>query len=142
MDLSDHDLNILGSLHHVIIDLERVGDLAENIAGYASAVKENKTKFSVEGYAEMKKMSEKALEALATGLDVFEKRDKNRVALVSKLEQEVDNMKRDYIQNHVDRLQVKACDPQSGVIFTNLIATLERVADHANNITYTIKSDS
>lgn len=141
MELSDHDLSVLGSLHHVIIDLERVGDLAENIAGYASVVKEKKTKFSVEGYAEMKMMSDKALEALAIGLDVFEKRDKNRVILVSQLEQEIDNMKRDYIQNHVNRLQIKSCEPQSGVIFTNLIATLERVADHANNITHTLDSD-
>lgn len=140
MDLSDHDLKILGSLHHVIIDLERVGDLAENIAGYAATVKEKKTKFTEEGYKEMRIMSDKSLETLAISLDVFSKRDKSRISQVANLEEEVDQMKRDFIQNHVDRLQVKACDPQSGVVFTNLIATLERVADHANNITRTLES--
>ena len=43
-------------------------------------------------------------------------------------------MKKTYISNHVDRLQKKACDPRLDVLYTNMVTTLERVSDHALNI--------
>lgn len=138
LDLSDEDLRVLGTLHHVVIDLERIGDLAENIMEYGESIEDKSTKFSPEAYEEMRIMGDKTMETLVTGLDVFEKRDKSRVYQVADLEQEIDDMKQAYIQNHIDRLMVKACDPQAGVIFTNLITTLERITDHTNNITQTL----
>ncbi len=141
LELSEHDLKVLGSLHHVIIDLERIGDLAENIAEFTLSLIEKKSVFSTEAQSEMRKMADKTTETLQACLDAFAKRDKSVLPLVDKLEQEVDDMKRDYINNHINRLQVKACDPQVGVVFTNMIATLERVADHATNIAFSILND-
>ncbi len=133
-DLSEKDLRIMGSLHHVLIDLERIGDYAENIAEYAMEFPENIALLSPEGRAELGSMSEKTMETLNTGLDVFYARDADRVGDVEKLEQEVDDMKKTYISNHVDRLQKKACDPRLDVLYTNMVTTLERVSDHALNI--------
>ena len=134
IDLSSHDLKIMGSLHHVVIDLERIGDLAENIAEYAITLLDKRTTLTPEGLAELTTMSERSLEALRTSLDVFEHRDVKRLDLVAALEQEVDDMKKNYTSNHIARLQDKCCDSQAGVIFTNMVAALERIADHANNI--------
>lgn len=133
-DLSEKDLRIMGSLHHVLIDLERIGDYAENIAEYAMEFPENIALLSPEGRAELGSMSEKTMETLNTGLDVFYARDADRVGDVEKLEQEVDDMKKTYISNHVDRLRKKACDPRLDVLYTNMVTTLERVSDHALNI--------
>ena len=134
IELSENDLKILGSLHHVVIDLERIGDLAENISQYAVAITDRRASLSPEGQAELRTMSEKALETLRTSLDVFQKRDTKRLDAVAAMEQEVDDMKKNYINNHIARLQEKCCDSQAGVIFTNMVAALERIADHANNI--------
>lgn len=134
MELSENDLRVLGSLHHVVIDLERIGDLAENIAQYAITILDKRTVLSPEGNDELMTMSEKAKEALHTSLAVFEHRDTKRLHEVAALEQEVDDMKKTYINNHIDRLQGKCCDSQAGVVFTNMVAALERIADHANNI--------
>lgn len=134
IELSENDLKIMGSLHHVVIDLERIGDLAENIAQYALTISDKRATLTPEGLAELTMMSEKALEALSTSLDVFEHRDIKRLDSVATLEQEVDDMKKNYISNHIARLQDRCCDSQAGVIFTNMVAALERIADHANNI--------
>ncbi len=134
MDLSENDLRIMGSLHHVVIDLERIGDLAENISQYTLTLVDKRAVLSPEGHAELMTMSEKASEALRTSLDVFEHRDVKRLHEVAALEQEVDDMKKTYTNNHIARLQDKCCDSQAGVIFTNMVAALERIADHANNI--------
>jgi phosphate uptake regulator len=101
MELSENDLRILGSLHHVVIDLERIGDLAENIGQYTITLTDKKAVLSPEGQAELKTMSEKTLKALRTGLDVFEHRDVKRLHEVAALEQEVDDMKKTYTSNHI-----------------------------------------
>lgn len=139
LDLADDDLKIMGSLHHVIIDLERIGDHAENVAEFAMAVAENKLVLSPEGKEELTAMAKKTMETLNASLDAFKKRDSSRIKEAEALEQEVDNMKKTYIDNHISRLHVKACDPQTGVIFTNMISTLERVSDHAINIAQSLE---
>ncbi len=138
MEISENDLKILGGLHHVVIDMERVGDLAENIAEFSISLTERKSKFSDEADAELRTMTDKALDTLRKSIEAFAKRDKSLLAEVDKLEQEVDDMKKQYLDNHIERLQSKFCDPQVGVVFTNMVATLERVADHATNIAFSI----
>ena len=134
LQLSKSDLRVMGSLHHVVIDLERIGDLAENIANNANTRSDKKVPLSSEGLEELKTMSERATQALRLSLDALRKRDVNRLPEVASLEQQIDDMKIDYTNNHINRLQDKYCDPSAGVIFTNLVAIFERIADHANNI--------
>lgn len=134
LNLSENDLKIMGSLHHVIIDMERIGDHAENIAEFTFTLAEKRGSLSQEAETELRTMSKRTIEMLNTALEIFESRDESRLSGIEEIEQEIDNMKKEYISNHIDRLQVKECDPQVGVIFTNLISTLERVADHADNI--------
>ncbi len=134
LELSGNDLRILGSLHHVVIDLERIGDLAENIANYVITLNDKRAIISIEGQAELKAMSEKALKAVSISLEALKQRDEKRVPEVALLEQEVDDMKKTYTGNHIERLSDKYCDSQAGVVFTNMVADLERIADHANNI--------
>ncbi len=136
LDLSEHDLKTLGSLHHVVIDMERIGDLAENIAEYTLTLTEKRANMTSEAESELRTMARKTQETLATSLDIFNKRDKSRLPVVDAMEQEVDIMKKAFTNNHIERLQLKACNPQTGVIFTNMLATLERVADHATNIAF------
>lgn len=141
MELSEHDLKVLGSLHHVIIDLERIGDLAENISEFSLSLSERKSSFSDEADDELRKMAEKTTEVVRVSLDAFSRRDKSMLPLVDKLEQEVDDMKKDNLNAHINRLRGKTCDPQVGVVFTNMVATLERIADHATNIAFSIMND-
>lgn len=136
LDLSENDLKTLGSLHHVVIDMERIGDLAENIAEYTLAMMEKRANMTSEAEAELRTMAEKTKETLRMSLDIFDSRDKSRLPVVDAMEQDVDMMKKTFTNSHINRLQSKACDPQTGVVFTNMVATLERVADHATNIAF------
>jgi phosphate:Na+ symporter len=139
LDLPAHDAQVLGSLHHVIIDMERISDFAENVAEYSLTLAEKRTKFSNEAQSELVEMSAKTMQTLRAALEVFESRDRTRLSEVEELEQEVDRMHKQHINNHIERLETKVCDPQVGVVFTNMIATLERVSDHAVNIAFSIE---
>lgn len=139
LELSDSDLKIMGSLHHVIIDLERISDFAENIAEYSMTLTETKEKMSSEAITELKTMAEKTLEVFRLSLETFESRDDSSMGLIEKLEQEVDDMQLEYTNNHIGRLQEELCNPHTGVIFTNLLSTLERVSDHSMNIAESVE---
>lgn len=140
LDIPEHDIKVLGRLHHVIIDMERISDFAENVAEFALSLSEKRGRITPDAKAELEEMSAKTVETLRKALEVFESRDKERLPEVEALEREVDALHDKYIDNHIDRLQDKLCDPQAGVVFTNMIATLERVADHAINIAFSIRS--
>lgn len=133
-DIPERDLKILAGLHHVIIDMERISDHAENIAEFAIALSEKRKDMSDDANEELRLMSATTIELLSAGLDAFRSKDRSRLDYVRELEQQVDDMHKQYLQNHIDRLQDKYCEPETGVIFTNMVSTLERVADHANNI--------
>ncbi len=139
LELPEHDMRVLGGLYHVVSDIERVGDHAENIAEYTLILIEGRIKMSQEGTEELKVMADKVMETLNACLDLFERRDLQHISTATALEEEVDGMQDQFIHNHISRLQDRACHPQAGVVFTDMITDLERVADHAINIAYSLK---
>jgi len=141
MKLSEKDLRVLGGLFHVVSDLERISDHAENIAEYAGMMAESRANMSPDGLNELETMSAKVIETIDACLDLFETRAIQKMNSVVSLEEEVDNMEETFVNNHIERLQTGYCDPKAGVIFTDMIIDLERVADHAINIAFSVKDD-
>ena len=54
------------------------------------------------------------------------------------LEDRIDMEERRLQQKHVERLTQNECTPEAGMIFSDIISGLERVADHATNIAFSI----
>jgi phosphate:Na+ symporter len=138
LKLSDSDMEKLGSMLHTASDMERVSDHAENIAEYAILEAKYSTNISQAAVNELRQLSESALEAVGTALDIFRTRDATRLHEIDKLEQKVDGLSIAYVENHIQRLQDEICDPRGGVLFTDMVTDLERCSDHANNIAYSI----
>ena len=57
---------------------------------------------------------------------------------INKLEDTIDQMQIDFQESHVRRMAEQKCSIEAGLIFTDLVIGLERVADHAINIAYSI----
>ncbi len=139
LELSDKDRVVIGSFFNVVGDIERIGDHAENFAGYTLARIDEKLKFSMEALTELRIMTKKVEEIIDLSLDVFAKRDETRLDAVAELERTIDEMQVDFKQSHINRLSIEVCSPKSGVIFTDMIGELERVADHAVNIAFSLR---
>ena len=75
---------------------------------------------------------------LSLSLEVFTANEVQDIARLEALEQNVDDMAKAYVQNHIRRVNEEVCDPYSGVIFTDMITDLERCGDHATNIAQSI----
>ena len=137
-DLPEHDLKQLGKLHHVIIDLERISDRAENIAEYTMTLIDTKEKMTTEAKGELQVIADKTMDVFQMSLEVFKTRDLAAMDSLEAMKREVDKMQRIYTENHIHRLQEEMCRPHTGVVFTNMLASLERIASHSINIAYSI----
>lgn len=132
------DVPLVASLYHVINDLERVGDHAMNMAEAAQLSMRDGLVFTQQGEEEMRDMFSDVLTLLNLALSIFHSRDRTQLQQAADLEERIDDKERLYQQHHVARLSSGVCTPQSGILFTDMLSNLERVADHATNIAFSI----
>ena len=66
------------------------------------------------------------------------KNDLQHLQEIIDIENSIDQEERDLQQKHVERLTRNECTPEAGMIFSDLVSGLERVADHATNIAFSI----
>lgn len=137
-DIPLKDRERLGGLFHVIIDIERIGDHAVNIIDDALKEKNNKIIFSKEGIGEIDEMYHKVIEIYDKSVYIFTTMDKNCFEDINRLEDMIDQMQIDCQEGHVKRMSEQKCSIEAGLIFTDLVIGLERIADHATNIAYSI----
>ena len=132
------DAKRIGGLFHVVSDIERIGDHAENIADFAVKCKNENLGFTKKASKEIQEMHKKAAVIVEEAMEMFVTMDEKNLPDILQLEENIDLMERELQQNHVKRMAKGKCSPMSGIIFTDLVTGLERVADHANNIAFSI----
>lgn len=135
------DLNSLGALFHVVNDIERIGDHAENVADAARQRKEEGVSISKEAQKELGDMLEMVNKIIRYAVEMFAKSDETHMQQIITLEDQVDEKERELQKKHVERLTKGECSPEAGMIFSDIVSGLERVADHATNIAFAITTE-
>ena len=135
------DLNSLGALFHVVNDIERIGDHAENVADAARQRKEEGISISKEAQKELGDMLEMVNKIIRYAVEMFARSDESHMQEIVTLEDQVDEKERELQKKHVERLTKGECSPEAGMIFSDIVSGLERVADHATNIAFAITSE-
>ncbi len=135
------DLNSLGALFHVVNDIERIGDHAENVADAARQRKEEGISISKEAQKELGDMLEMVNKIIRYAVEMFAKSDESHMQEIVTLEDQVDEKERELQKKHVERLTKGECSPEAGMIFSDIVSGLERVADHATNIAFAITTE-
>lgn len=138
LSLPVEDRKLLGGLFHVVNDIERIGDHAENLADFAKQLTDDKITLSKRAEDEIRDMFDKTKLLLKYSLEAFEKRHEEHLKDVITLEEEIDELERSLQEAHVERLTRGECDAEGGMIFTDVVSNLERVADHGTNIAFSI----
>ena len=128
------DLKSLGALFHVVNDIERIGDHAENFAEAAQRRKEGKLSFSKEAIKELGDILNMVNTIMQFSIDTIHDAGDEHMEDIIRLEQAVDEKERELQQAHVNRLTRNECTPEAGMLYSDVVSGLERVADHATNI--------
>lgn len=129
---------IIGSYFHVLNDLERVGDHAENFYEIVAEMASKKLTFSEKGQNDIKAMSDKVMQMLVISKDAFDNLNKAELSMLDEFEEEIDAMKKELTASHFIRLAEGDCSMDVSPYYSSTVAGLERVADHLINIGYSI----
>ena len=137
-EVEQSDELVIGSYFHVLNDLERIGDHAENFYEIIAQMTAKKITFSAKAQDDIQKMRTKVLQMLAISKDAFDNLNKDRLSELAVLEDEVDAMKKELTASHFSRLADGNCSMEVSPYYSSAVAGLERVADHLVNVGYSI----
>lgn len=132
------DLKSIGGLFHVVNDIERIGDHAENVADNAVRRKEGNITISKIALKELGEMLDMVNMIIQYSVEMFAHGKTNHMQDILELESKIDEKERELQQNHVERLTKNECTPAAGMLFSDVVSGLERVSDHATNIAFSI----
>ena len=138
MDLPFEDSRQMGGLFHVVNDIERIGDHAENFADSAKDRIERGIVFSEKATKQLQDMTADVITLLEYSLDMFTNKNQEHMQEILELEDNIDEKERKMQRSHVKRLTKNKCTPEAGMLFSDTVSGLERVADHATNIAFSL----
>jgi len=132
--LSEEQSELVSGLFHVVNDIERVGDHADNLAELAQYKIDNKLPFSESAISQLTEIYETVKSAIDSSIEALENSDFVKAEDVIETEVKIDELEKKFREDHIDRLSRGICNPVSGTVFLDILSNLERIGDHANNI--------
>lgn len=144
LELSEHESKRIASLFHVVTDIERISDHADNLYNLAKEREARNAKISDNASEELSELFRRVTRILNTSLEGLEEWGitDHVMELLEAEEQNVDDMTEALRRKHIERLKEHKCTPKSGVIFLEAINNMERIADHAMNIASSAREES
>ena len=143
LNLRADDIRLVGSLFHVVNDLERIGDHSMNIVEIGSARKKEKLRFSGKAEREIEELSGIVTSMLDKSIHIVRQQitDVEIIGEVIELESQVDKLCETLADHHVERVKNKKCTPRNGMLYLDMLNNLERIADHADNLASSVEPD-
>lgn len=133
-NLSENERIKSDVLFHIVNDIERVGDHAENIAEISDFVSEKNIKFSEEAIKELDNLFDIASKNFYDSITAIKLNDLDLANKVAIREKELNGLEKEFRKSHMDRLHDGKCSVEAGIYFLDIISNLERVSDHSKNI--------
>lgn len=134
-NISEHDMEEYTTNLQVVKNLERIGDLATNLAEFYEMIFDAKETLSEEALADLTQMYDLVFEMLNSALKVYQTSDYDLHLALQEDENFLDQLEYKARQKHFDRMATDVCRSEvAGSIFVDILATIERIGDHACNI--------
>lgn len=126
--------NTLNQLFLIIGNIERVGDHAMNLAGYAALMKTKGLTFSEEALSEIGQMKKICLDSLQELLDTTPQNCLQVLGESTVREQQIDDTTALYRNNQINRIKNGSCDIETSILYSEMLTDYERIGDHVLNI--------
>lgn len=137
-EVSNEDEHYISKLHNIINDFYREVEIADNMLKYTNTTIKDGLSFSDNVYAQIKVLQEKLMKQFDNVSNMMDNQNFELINTIDELEDEIDTMRSDMIQQHIDRLERNECSPASSGVFINLVSNLERAGDHLGYIAHSL----
>ena len=131
-ETNERGSTMVSSYFTIAGNIERIGDHAMNVSGYTRKLLEKNITFSEAANAEMAQMRDVCLKVVDTLLK--DKGDLIWLSEIAALEQQIDDMRRQFRRAHLERMKSGECSDEACILYAELLTDFERIGDHALNI--------
>ncbi len=135
-ELSTTDANYVRRVFQVLSDLERIGDYAEHLLHLSERCTEKSLTYSDTARQEVSDMYDNVKQLYSAAVARFHAQDLGIDSLkhLARLERENRKKAKQAQQNHMDRLRAGECSAEAGIMFGEVLTSLNRVGGHSINI--------
>lgn len=135
-ELSTTDANYVRRVFQVLSDLERIGDYAEHLLHLSERCTEKSLTYSDTARQEVSDMYDNVKQLYSAAVARFHTQDLGIDSLkhLARLERENRKKAKQAQQNHMDRLRAGECSAEAGIMFGEVLTSLNRVGGHSINI--------
>ncbi len=131
LDMSEKDAVTMSALFKITGNIERMGDHAVNIAGYAGILEDKKLSLSDKARAEVAQMEKTITEACNS---MVKAKTSSVHIKMAQVEQKIDDLTDVYREHQLERLKAGICSGDACVIYSEMLTDFERLGDHMLNI--------
>ncbi len=128
-------------LKHVITDIERVADMTENLAQAGQEKNRESVAFSPQANTELVQFLALVTRTWALAVKAIDADDEIAARTVKEYEEQIDAMERQLRDSHRQRLEEGVCTPKADILFVETLRNLERIGDHADNLSSSVLHD-
>ncbi len=133
LETNERSSAVVSSFFTISGNVERIGDHADNLAGYTRKLVAKDIHFSEDAQNEIGQMRDISLEAVSTllysGAGYPE-----WLADVAQLEQRIDDMTDSFRRHQLERMKQGSCNEEACILYSELLTDFERIGDHVLNI--------
>lgn len=135
-ELSTTDANYVRRVFQALSDLERIGDYAEHLLHISERCTEKSLTYSDTARQEVTELYDNVKQLYSTAVARFHTQDLGIDSLkhLARLERENRKKTKQAQQNHMDRLRAGECSAEAGIMFGEVLTSLNRVGGHSINI--------
>ena len=124
---------VVSSFFTISGNIERIGDHADNLAGYTRMLVGKNISFSEAAQSEISAMRDISLEAISALLHYQADRPQ-WLSEVAQMEQKIDDMTDSFRRRQLQRMKDGTCSQEACVLYSELLTDFERIGDHVLNI--------
>lgn len=133
-ELSEPEQRRMTASHHIIAELEKIGDLADGIMALAEEETETGAEITQTAREEFNGMYNVVIEAVNLSLEALADSDAGRAGRVRELEDTILRMEQENRDRHIRRLNEGRCSPGTGILYMDAMSGLVRIVRHTVNI--------
>lgn len=135
-NLSEEDIKTI-DMYFIIIDaIESVGDDADSLSKLLIEHLNNKNQFSEDARESIQNIFDISLDILAKTYELIEKENVSLATELIQAEQYVDDLQREYREEHMKRLNQGSCLPGAAIVYLETLEKLEHISDQSADIAH------
>jgi len=132
--LSPEDSKEINSIIHMVDNIERIGDHAENLCNLVERKARLKLPFTEIAMNDIREIYTVNREFLELVIDGIQRKNRRIKPEADIYEERINSLEDTMREEHIKRLNNGICEVDSGLVFIDIITNFEKIGDHTFNI--------